>query len=375
MTGESTQPRRRWSVAVIRLTIVLMLTVALGTWAYDWIQIALVQVHETDARISVDMVTVSSRVDGRLDARPVDAGSRVTRGEVIARVDDREAQAWVREIESERARLLAQRDEIGARIHVVEVRVTSRVAAEKAGLRSAAALVGALRAEFDYAERDLKRAEMLSEQGVVSAKTLDVARTEYLTKQKELVRAQAAVASATARIDEVKAEREEIQVFERERVTLDRRAAELETRIDRARLDVDDRIIVSPLDGVVSRAFVEAGEYVKAGQRIVLIHDPGAVYVEANIRETDIRRVVLGQSVHIKIDAYPDREFSGRVERIGDAATSQFSLLPNPNPSGQFTKVTQRLPVRIAIDPGTDPSSEPFRPGMMVEVFIDVGRD
>ena len=352
-----------------------MLTVALGTWAYDWIQIALVQVHETDARISVDMVTVSSRVDGRLDARPVDAGSRVTRGEVIARVDDREAQAWVREIESERARLLAQRDEIGARIHVVEVRVTSRVAAEKAGLRSAAALVGALRAEFDYAERDLKRAEMLSEQGVVSAKTLDVARTEYLTKQKELVRAQAAVASATARIDEVKAEREEIQVFERERVTLDRRAAELETRIDRARLDVDDRIIVSPLDGVVSRAFVEAGEYVKAGQRIVLIHDPGAVYVEANIRETDIRRVVLGQSVHIKIDAYPDREFSGRVERIGDAATSQFSLLPNPNPSGQFTKVTQRLPVRIAIDPGTDPSSEPFRPGMMVEVFIDVGRD
>ncbi len=82
-------------------------------------------------------------------------------------------------------------------------------------------------------------------------------------------------------------------------------------------------------------------------------------------------RSAPGQSVRIEVDAYPGRAFAGRVRRVGEAATSQFALLPNPNPSGHFTKVTQRLPVRIEIE---DPSA-PLRPGMMVEVFIDVGRE
>ena len=109
----------------------------------------------------------------------------------------------------------------------------------------------------------------------------------------------------------------------------------------------------------------------EAGRRIALLHDPSSVYIEANIRETEIRRVAPGQPVRIEVDAYPGRAFAGRVLRIGEAATSQFALLPNPNPSGHFTKVTQRLPVRIEVE---DPSA-PLRPGMMVEVFIDVGRE
>ena len=123
--------------------------------------------------------------------------------------------------------------------------------------------------------------------------------------------------------------------------------------------------------GLVSRTFVEPGEYVEAGQRIALLHDQASVYVEANIRETDIRRVAPGQPVRIEVDAYPGRALEGWVLRVGEAATSQFALLPDPNPSGHFTKVTQRLPVRIEVEQ----ASAPLRPGMMVEVFIDVGRE
>ena len=125
---------------------------------------------------------------------------------------------------------------------------------------------------------------------------------------------------------------------------------------------------VRAVDGVVSRAFVEVGEYVQPGQRILLVHDPQSVYVEANIRETDIRKVSVGQTVRVEVDAYPDQIFEGKVEHIGYAATSQFTLLPSPNPSGNFTKVTQRLPIRIALSQ----SEDLLRPGMMVEVFIDV---
>ena len=153
--------------------------------------------------------------------------------------------------------------------------------------------------------------------------------------------------------------------------TLDFRKAEVLARIDRQQLDIADRTMTAPFDGVVSRAFADIGEYLEAGQRIALLHNPEKIYVEANIRETDIRRLALGQEVTIEVDAYPDRPFTGTVAMIGQAATSQFALLPSPNPSGNFTKVTQRLPVRIAV--GQEDGV--LRPGMMVEIFIHVGDD
>ena len=129
-----------------------------------------------------------------------------------------------------------------------------------------------------------------------------------------------------------------------------------------------DRVVVSPLDGVVSRVFVEVGEYVQPGQRIALVHDPRNIYVEANIRETNIRRLFLDQAVRVEVDAYPDLSFEGRIEMIGAAATSEFALLPNPNPSGNFTKVTQRLPIRISVVQ----EEAMLRPGMLVVIEIDI---
>jgi len=100
----------------------------------------------------------------------------------------------------------------------------------------------------------------------------------------------------------------------------------------------------------------------------MLIHNPAAVWVEANIKETDIRHLEPGMPVDVSIDAYPDRHFTGTIARIGQAATSEFALLPNPNPSGNFTKVTQRLPVRVALEP----SDVALRPGMMAVVNIEI---
>ena len=252
---------------------------------------------------------------------------------------------------------------------MVDERTRSRTHRELARLDAAEALVEAIEHQLSYYEREVRRAEQLLENGVISAQTLDETRTEYLKTQKELVRSNAVVATARAQLTEAKAGRHELNVLESERATLEVRKAEVVARIERQQLSIDDRIISSAVDGVVSRAFVEVGEYVQPGQRILLLHDPDTVYVDANIRETDIRKIALNQHVRVEVDAYPDQIFEGTVERIGYAATSQFALLPSPNPSGNFTKVTQRLPVRIGV-----PQREGLlRPGMMVEVYIDVG--
>jgi len=108
-----------------------------------------------------------------------------------------------------------------------------------------------------------------------------------------------------------------------------------------------------------------------AGQRIVMFHDPNQIWVEANVKETSIGLLKPGMKVDVRVDAYPGRVVHGEIYRIGQAATSKFALLPDPNPSGNFTKITQRLPVRIRL---TDKDVE-LRPGMMVEVDIPLRND
>ncbi len=368
MTDLTSQPRGRGGARIARIVLLGAMIIGLGLWAAGWTRDALLYVHETDARVRADMVSVSSRVAGRVTMRPIRSGSLVAVGDTLAVIDDRVSRTWLDELLAEFDRIEAERAERDAEIALVDHRTQSRYRSEQARLAAARALVEAVEVEFAYAESEFKRAETLAAGGVVSAKRLDEARNEYLTSQKELLRAKALLATAIARLAEAQAARREIDLIAAERDTLELRQAEVRARIDRQQLDLADRVVVSPLQGVVSRAFVEVGEYVQPGQRIALVHDPRKIYVEANIRETDIRRLSLEQSVRLEVDAYPDRTFEGIIKMIGAAATSEFALLPNPNPSGNFTKVTQRLPVRIAVDQ----VDGMLRPGMMVEVFIRI---
>lgn len=125
---------------------------------------------------------------------------------------------------------------------------------------------------------------------------------------------------------------------------------------------------MASFDGVVDASFVDEGEYVTPGTRLLIYHRPDEVWVDANVKETDLRRIRIGAPVSITVDAYPGRTFHGVVERIGGAATSQFALLPSPNPSGNFTKVTQRVPIRVSIET----EGEVLPPGLMVVLSIDV---
>ncbi len=359
--------RRRLPPFLIPLLTVLLMMIGVAVWGGRWYLHQLDFVEETNARIDADVTAIASRVSGWMVAMPKGEGAEVETGAVLARVDDRRARLRKQELEAERAAVLAQRDRVAARLAMVDGQTESRLASERARLQAAKALGESLTHEFRYAQDEFRRAEALAKRGVIAARRLDEARTAYLRAEQAQLRARAQVASAEAELGEARSARGELDVLKAELVRLEHQASSLASQASRQALEIEDHAIKSPFEGVVSRTFVSVGQYVAAGQRIALLHDPRAVWVEALIKETVIRRVHPGQSVEVRVDAYPDRVFEGRVAKVGHAATSEFTLLPTPNPSGNFTKITQRLPVRVAVEQDRGL----LKPGMMVEVSID----
>ncbi len=361
------RPARRSRVMIRNAVLLLVVLAALlgtGRWAYwQWSHVS-----ETDARISADTVAISSRVAGWIVGLPVTDGEKVTAGTLLIEIDSRDSKLKLTEYGARIAGLKAARAQIDSEIDLIDTTSTSRIEAVRSRADAARVAVRAGLEQFELARTDFERTRTLIRDQIVSRRRLDQVQNELSLAQERHQKAQADLAAALADVNEAEAERGQMTVLARRMDALGHEAAEIAAQREQQALDVADRTIKSPIDGVVSETFVDAGEFVSPGQRLMLIHNPAAVWVEANIKETDIRHLAPGMSVDISLDAYPDQTVSGTVARIGEAATSEFALLPNPNPSGNFTKVTQRLPVRIALTP----IEVPLRPGMMAVVSIRI---
>ncbi len=325
-------------------------------------------IFEEDARIHADLVTISSRVSGWITEMPIEEGDRVEIGAVIVQVDDRQSQILLSELEAQYAGVDAERTRLAAERELTSLQIESRLVSEKSRAAASEVAVSSLRPQLELARRELDRTRKLFETKVASRRQLDQAETQHQQLDREYRIAVADMTAAQSRVIEVEADRARLDVLAADLLVLEQRSAEIRARIESQRLDVVDRTVKSPLSGIIDKTFVDVGEYVTPGQRLALAHNPETVWVEANIKETQIRKLSVGQIVGIRVDAYPDEQFEGTVANLGTAATSQFALLPTPNPSGNFTKITQRLPVRIAITE----SDARLHPGMMVEVKIAV---
>ncbi|MFG1495332.1 HlyD family secretion protein [Saccharospirillum sp. HFRX-1] len=350
---------------LILATLGLVVVVAGGFWLYQ----QLTHVNIADARIAADMISVSSRVAGRVTALNAGQGDRVALGTVLAQLDDRDSTLNLAGLDAQLAGLQARRDEMQARISLTDHQTQASLEAQRARIRASEANLAAARAHLEQARADDDRAERLAPQGVVTHENLDQARLALETARQQVRTAEAEVESAEAALTQLTASREELTVLERQLAELAPQEAQLQAQQQRAQLALDDHRITMPVDGVIDQVFVDNAEFVSPGQRILLVHNPDKVRVEANVKETDIRHFSIGKAVQVTVDALPGRVFEGRVESVGQAATSEFALLPSPNPSGNFTKVGQRLPVRIAIDQ----VDGLLKPGMMVEVETRTG--
>lgn len=365
-------PRRsRGSGRAIRYLAIASVAIAAIVFGTREVMNRMTHVYEYDARVVTDHITIGARVDGNLTSLLVETGDRVRAGDVMAQIDDRVVRLELEALRAELVALQAERQEFAARTDLVTRQTDSRYRTRLTSIRGQQARRAALVAELTLARQDLERFRSLFQRRVIARASLDKAEAEVTRLQSDVHQADANIASSRGEADEAEADKGELVVIESELAILNAQESQLAARVARQEALIAWRAIRAPRDGVVDRVFVENGEYVGEGRRVMMLHDPDDVWVEANIKETEVRRLKLGQRVAVQVDAYPDDVFVGRVAKIGTAATSQFALLPTPNPSGNFTKVTQRIPVKIIFEE----KPRELAPGMMVEVEIDISGD
>lgn len=370
LSAASSRPRGRawWQRGRMMVAVpvaVVLVAAALGWWFYDRINF----VRATDARIHASMITLSAPVSGRITELNLVAGDRIEEGQLLVRLDDREARAKLDATRARASALEAELEVLEERIALERERVVAQRQRAESRLTAAEASREVQATQRVRARRELDRVAPMARKGLASDQARDDAELAAAAAEERLKQAEAERAEAEAALAEARVAAREPEVLRRQRAVVSARLAEARAEAALREVNLADRVIRSPIDGVVDKIFVEAGEYVSESRYLLMIHEPGAVWVEARIKETRLAPIEVGQPVTVSVDAYPDNVYRGRVQRVVRAATSQFALLPDPNPSGNFTKITQRLPVRIALD---EPD-EKLAPGMMVEVAIHVG--
>ena len=403
-----------------------------GYFGVQWWLYTLNHVSTDDARVKGTLITVSAEVEGRLLSAPTKAGQPIEQGDLLARIDPEfyelevarrqaaleaiQSQLTRAEIEHELARALtegnievsqavlnasqSQLSEVQGAAQLENKRVQAELREQEAAVEEAKAQLAGTKAKLDVAAAESERAEQLFQDGIIPAEQRDQVTAAYNlavaqhqsvqeSLNKDLVllqRARDESQRVQLRLESVRTQEqkvEESQALKTQAVDVGRlgnmaqaegvkdlraKVKEAETQLALARLRLEKTVILSPVTGSVSQAIADSGEHVRAGQPIAIVNDPQDVWVSANIEETRIRQVQLGQPVDIAVDAYPDQSFQGEVHQIGAATRSEFAIIPAGSASAHFIKVTQRIPVRIAVE---NPDNL-LKPGMMVEVGIKV---
>ena len=306
-------------------------------------------VSTDDAYVLAHNTTVASKISGYVDSIPVADNARVKAGDVIATIDHGDYRLAVD----------AARDKVATQQATVD-RVGRQIVAQGATIDQARAQFIAAQADAKKTQLEFARQQALAKQQFASQQILEQAEANR-------DQAAAAVQSAQSVIDAAQDNLEVLKAQQREAArTLD----ELKTAQAKAERDLSFAVIRAPVDGVFSNRAVQTGDYVQTGQRIASLVPLGDVYIDANFKETQLARIEPGQPVSISADALPDDAIKGRVESLSPASGAVFSLLPPDNATGNFTKIVQRLPVRIAV-PAAIAAQRMLRPGMSVVVSVD----
>ncbi len=325
----------------IMLAVIVVAVILAAGGAWWWIRASSI-VSTDDARVKGTIASISTKVPGRIETILVREGDSVQAGQLIAKVESTELEVQVAQ---------AQANLAAARAKLAGIKAGNR----PQQIAQADASVAQAEANLKNAQSNAQRNEKLYEDGAISAQQKDTSQNALAVAQSQYDGAvQAYDLSAEG------ARTEDIQVAEAQ---VEQAAASLRN----VQLQLDNTEIKAPIAGVIAMKSVEVGEIVAVGQSLFNITDLNDVWVAANIEETYIGKVQVGQAAEVTVDAYPNKKFTGQVMEVGSASASQFSLLPGENTAGNFTKVTQRLPIKIKV---MDTGENILKPGMSAYIAI-----
>jgi len=389
-------PTTAGSKSFRRNAVVASLALVAAVGAGSWYRTTMGHETTDDAQVDAEVVSVPARTAGTIAHIRFVENQTVHAGDVLAELDDDQAKARLAQAEASLASAEAAANAADADARVAESNANGNAAAANATLRAQAAQVTGARdqiaeatatlasveATFRQAQTDRARDASLFHDGAVPQSVLDqadtslaVARSNADAARARLNTLKSGVDQASGRADEasarVKQQSDVASLVEQARARALQAHAQVGTAKatrDLAALDLSYTRIVAPHDGVVSKKTIAEGQSVGVGQGIVQLVTPG-VWITANFKETQLARMRVGVPVEFSVDAYPSKKFHGEVESLSGATGSRFTLLPPDNASGNFTKIVQRLPVRIRV---TDsPAGTELRPGMSVDVNVD----
>jgi membrane fusion protein (multidrug efflux system) len=300
------------------------------------------EVSTDDAYVKADSTTIAPKIAGYLAQVLVDDNEPVKAGQVLARIDDRDFRVALEQaradVEAATASITNEQAELAVQQSIID---------------AAQATVVADQANQTFAEQDDRRYADLAIKGFGSVQNAQLATARITAARAAVARDTAALATAIKRVDVLKAGLAQAQA------ALSRARAVQ----DQAELNLSYTTIVSPMDGVVANRTLRVGQYVQAGTQLMAVVPTQVAYIIANYKETQLTNVHPGQSVEVAVDMFPGQVFHGRVDSLSPASGQEFALLPPDNATGNFTKVVQRIPVKITLDP-SGPLVVVLRPGM-----------
>jgi membrane fusion protein, multidrug efflux system len=326
-----------------------LLALAAAAYGVHYVLVGRFFVSTDDAYVRANNTMLGARVSGHIAAIFPGDNAVVRTGDVIFRIDDGDYRIA---LDAARTRIATQQATID--------RIGRQVTALESAVEQASAQVASADAALKRAGLDFDRQQALSTKGFASRATFEVSEAGRDQGVAALKSAQAAYDAARDNVEVTKAQRAEARA----------QLAELQTSLAKAERDLDFTAVRAPVDGTFSNRLVSTGDYVVVGQRLGNVVPLNDVFIDANFKETQLKRIRPGQPVTISVDAYGHRKFAGVVDSISPAAGSVFTLLPPDNATGNFTKIVQRLPVRVRV-PKDVAKQNLLRAGMSVYATVD----
>jgi len=333
----------------VAMGIIGLLALAAASYAVHYVLVGRFYISTDDAYVRANNTMLGARVAGHITAVVPSDNSAVKKGDVIFRIDDGDYRIAVDSARSKIATQQATIDRIGRQVTALESAVE----------QSRAQLVSA-EAALKRAGLDFERQQQLSSKGFAS-------RAAFEVSEASRDQGAAAVRSAQAAFD---AARDNVEVTRAQQNEARAQLKELQAALAKAERDLDFTFVRAPVDGTFSNRLVNVGDMIQAGQRLGNVVPLDEVFIDANYKETQLKRIRPGQPVTIKVDAYGFRKFKGTVDSISAGAGSVFTLLPPDNATGNFTKIVQRVPVRIRV-PKSVARQHLLRAGMSVYTTVD----
>jgi membrane fusion protein (multidrug efflux system) len=391
----------------LRIIVPVILLAAIAVGGYYLLQYFGSYEATDDAQVDGHINAISARINGQVSVVLVEDQQVVKQGDVLVRIDPRDFEVAVAKAEADLAEAGATLESSQTDVPITSTNTDSTLQSARssradagAGLTAARRQLNATQARLESAEAQVHEAEAnykkaaddaaryrqlvakdeisqqiydQSVQTAAAAQATLAARTASVNEARQNVTvAEAAILQADARIEQAEASikaamtaPQQIAVSRAKVKSSTAKLAEQKALLDQARLNLSYCTIVAPVGGIVNKKTVELGENISPGQQLLVIVPLDDIWVTADFKETQLRKMKPGQKVRFSVDAY-GREYSGHVTGIGGAAGSRLSLLPPENATGNYVKVVQRLPVRIDLDPGQN-ADHRLRPGMSVD--------